>query len=209
MSYYELNIFFSVQLLLLLTSIYLLLVKIQSNVNDDNLVYNKNHSTKDIFVTYIFLIASIANTIVVYLYQFICHDYWYNKIKDTFLVYKELQYIGLKKYSSPLQLKLLPFFVINFVSILFLNELDIFQKRVEKEDKFLKSNFSMNNNISNDNKSKQALNDKDLDYTEKFEKCKDEINNIKRNCLVRIKQEQNRQKMVKQLDIIRKLFNSI
>ena len=179
LSYYELNIFFAVQLLLLLISIYCLLVKIQSNVNDNNLIYNRKNSTKDIFVTYIFLIASIANTIVVYLYQFICHDYWYNKIKDTFLVNKELQYIGLKKYSGYLQLKLLPFFVINFASILFLNELDNFQKRVEKEDKFLKSNFSMNNNISNDNKSKQNLNDKDLDYIEKFEKCKDEINNIK------------------------------
>ena len=179
LSYYELNILFSIQLLLFLTSIYLLLVKIQSNVNDNNLIYNRNLSTKDIFVTYIFLIYSVVNTIVVYLYQFVRHEYISKKIDEKFLESKELEYIGLKKYTGYLQLKLLPFFVMNFVSILFLNELDNFQKRVEKEDKFLKSNFSINNNISNDNKSKQVLNDNDLDYTEKFEKCRDEINNIK------------------------------
>ena len=179
LSYYELNIFFSVQLLLFLISIYLLLVKIQSHVNDNNLVYNRNLNTKDIFVTYIFLIVSFVNTIVVYLYQFICHDYWYNKINFAHSVIEELEYIGLKKYSEPLYLKLLPFFVINFVSILFLNELDNFQKRVEKEDKFLKTHLSVSHNISNDNRSKQTLNDTNLDYIEKFEKCKDEINNIK------------------------------
>ena len=180
--YYELNILFSIQLLLFLTSIYFLLRKIQKSINSEDYIGLKeiNRRNRDICVTYIFLIFSVVNTIVVYLYQFICHDYWYNKIKDSILLNKELSYIGLKKYSGNLYIKLLPFFVLNFISILFLNELDNYQKRVEKENHYFRTTFSIyKKNIKNDNISKEEDKNKDLDYTEKFEKCKDEISNIK------------------------------
>ena len=175
--YFELNILFSIQLLLFLFSIYFLLQNIQTNINSTK----KSHSFhKDIAVTYIFLIFSVANTFIVYLYQFICHDYLFNKIKDTFLLSPKLSYIGLKKYSGNLYYKLLPFFVINFISILFLKEFDSFQKRIEKESAFFKNNYEINNNINKeeDNKEKQDEN-KNVDYNEQFENCKNDIVNIK------------------------------
>ena len=173
--HFELNILFSIQLLLFLISIYLLLRKIQENININNNSLNKKvQNIKDIIITYIFLIFSVINTIIVYLYQFICHDYWYNKIKDTFLLNENLSYIGLKKYSGDLYIKLLPFFVINFISTLFLNELDSFQKRLEREAKSLKDS-SNNNNIRN---SIKEIEKENLDYIELYEKCKKDIFNI-------------------------------
>ena len=174
--FFELNIFFSIQLLLFLISIYLLLIKIQSNINiKHKLTQRKNIQGKNyIFVSYVFLIYSVYNTVIVYLYQFICHDYWFDKIKNTFLNSKELPYIGLKKYSGDIYIKLLPFFVINFISTLFLSELDNFQKRMEKENIFF-------NNINEEKKIEKKEIDKDekeLDYAELYENCQKEIRNI-------------------------------
>ena len=178
--YFELNIFFSIQLLLFLISIYLLLYNIQTNINDNNSNYKKHSFHKDILVTYVFLFFSVGNTFIVYLYQFICHDYLSHKIEGTFLVYKQLSYIGLKKYSGNLYIKLLPFFIINFISTLFLNELDNFQKRIEKESKFYRNNYVINNNINNEeNKEKEKEDNENLDYTEQYKNCKNNIVNIK------------------------------
>ena len=176
--YFELNILFSIQLLLFLISIYLLLQKIQTNIKDNNTSVNRNKSNyKDIATTYIFLIFSVANTFIVYLYQFIRHDFFYNRIKDTFLVGEKLSYIGLKKYSDKLYIKLLPFFVINFISILFLNELDNFQKRIEQESIFFNNIGS--NNENDKQKTDLFIVNNNEDYTELYENCKNEIINIK------------------------------
>jgi hypothetical protein len=182
--YFELNILFSIQLLLFLISIYLLLQKIQTNIKDNNIPVNKNKSNyKDIAITYVFLIFSVFNTFVVYLYQFIRLDFFYNKIKITPTQNKKLSYFGLKKYSDKLlYINLLPFFVINFISILFLNELDSFQKRLEKESLFFNKTIKSNKDINNENdvkKSDEIVVKEDEDYTELYEKCKNEIVNIK------------------------------
>ena len=134
----------------------------------------------DIAVSYIFLIFSVANTIVVYLYQFICHDFWYNKIKNTFLVEKELSYIGLKKYSGDLYLKLLPFFVINFISTLFLNELDNYRKRIQKQRKFFRNSYQIDDLNKKNHKEKNEIinSNKKEDFIELSEKCKKEIFNL-------------------------------
>ena len=178
--YFELNIFFSIQLLLFLISIFFLLRKIQASINSKHNFTNERFQGKsDIFFSYLFLFFSVGNTIIVYLYQFICHDYWYKKIQNTFLLNKELEYIGLKKYTGDLYIKLLPYFVINFICTLFLIELDNYQKIIEKEDgQFFKNNYEINSLNKKKEKKGIANNNKNLDYTELFENCKREITNI-------------------------------
>ena len=179
--YFELSILFSIQLLLFLISIYLLLTKIQTSVNNNQNSSSKNiQGKKDIAVSYIFLIFSAANTIVVYLYQFICHDFWYNKIKNTFLVEKELSYIGLKKYSGDLYLKLLPFFVINFISTLFLNELDNYRKRIKNQRKFFRNSYQIDDLNKKNHKEKNEIinSNRKQDFIELSEKCNKEIFNL-------------------------------
>ena len=179
--HFELNILFSIQLLLFLITIYLLLTKIQTSINNDQKFSNKKIDIKyDIIVSYIFLIFSVSNTIVVYLYQFICHDFWFNKINGTFLVNEKLSYIGLKKYNDDLYLKLLPFFVVNFVSTLFLNELDNYQKKIQKNNVFYRKSYVDNLNKKEKKENFEIMNsNKKLNYTELYEKNKNEIFNIK------------------------------
>ena len=138
--YFELNIFFAIKLSLFLLVVYLFLRIIQKTINS-GLNGSKTKIDNGCYMTilWIFLIFCVINTVLVYIYQFLTHDYLYSLIKNTFLVNNKMKNIGFRKYSGSIYIKLFPHFAVNFLSMIFLSEMDNFLKIKQKENKLLRN----------------------------------------------------------------------
>ena len=175
--FFELNLIFGIKLGLFLISIFFLMLYIQDPKN-------KKISLKS---SRIVLIYSGIDTLVVYLYQLLCHPFIPLKgsieNSNNYFV-KNLPIIGLTKYDEKeLYLKLLPHFFTNFLSLLYFWEMKRTIKDNEKElskmyTKKLKTmkeqeeNINENNEKSNEEKDE---NNQNQSPAEKYEKNRDEM----------------------------------
>ena len=156
-SYFEISILFEIKLIIFFVIVFQFLISIQKS--------KKQHIS--LILNWIFLIYCSLNTILVYGYQIICLEYFDIKESKKFLR-QNLPNIGFSEYPDDLlYLKLLPHFMCNFISILYIWEI----KRI-----LLKSNNIDKNNIENkidiENKL-EIIDDKEKSIKEKENKSED------------------------------------
>ena len=109
-SYFEINLFFGIKLIIFLISCYKFINTIQSS---QNIEYNFL-----ILLNRILLFLCCFNTLLVYLYQFLCKDFL--QIKDK-IKSKNLQNFGFTIYEEDnLYYNFLPHFMTIFISVLYL-----------------------------------------------------------------------------------------
>ena len=117
-SYFEINLFFGIKLIIFLISCYQFIYLIQSISRD-------SHLKGIIIFNRILLILCCLNTLLVYLYQFLCKDFL--QIKDKILYNKTSYFIknlpifGFSIYEEKnLYYNFLPHFMTTFISVLYL-----------------------------------------------------------------------------------------
>ena len=178
--YFEVNLIFGIKLGCFLLSLYFLMLYIQDPKNSKLTLKSSR------FV----LIYSAINTLLVYIYQLLCHPL--TRLKnvidnsDHFLI-KNFPNIGFTKYSeseNELYIKLLPHFFTNFLSLLFVFEMKrtikvnkkMLSKLLTKKQKTIKKseNEIANNEIVN-NENEQENKDKKESPAEKYEKNRNEM----------------------------------
>ena len=178
--YFEVNLIFGIKLGCFLLSLYFLMLYIQDPKNSKLTLKSSR------FV----LIYSAINTLVVYIYQLLCHPL--TRLKDVidqsdhFLI-KNFPNIGFTKYDeseNQLYIKLLPHFFTNFLSLLFVFEM----KRTIKVNKKMlsklytkklntikKSEEEIANNETDNNENEQENKVKKESPAEKYEKNRNEM----------------------------------
>ena len=117
-SYFEINLFFGIKLMIFLISCYQFIYLIQSISKD-------SHLKGIIIFNRILLILCCLNTLLVYLYQFLCKDYLQIKYKilnnKTSYFIKNLPIFGFSIYDEKnLYYNFLPHFMTTFISVLYL-----------------------------------------------------------------------------------------
>ena len=179
--YYEINLLFLAEFCIFFLSVYLISLFIQDDKN----------KTKVNKVAIIVLIYSGIYTLSVYFYQIICHEVINlgNKINiaNNFVI-SNLPNIGFTKYDENiLYTKLFPFFFNNFISILYLSEIERLLK-FKKKSEINGLNSKNNDNFEQDVGVEEVLKEEEsLSAAEKYHKNVGKMTNLElKNFLMNI-----------------------
>ena len=115
-TYFEISVLFEIKLILFFIIVFQFLISVQ----------NPENNYISLILNWIFLIYCSFNSFLVYGYQVIYLDYFNEKSdseSQNFFV-KNLPSIGFSFYKEKLHYKFLPHFICNFVSVLFLWEME-------------------------------------------------------------------------------------
>ena len=166
-TYYEISVLFEIKLILFFIIVFQFLISIQ----------NPEKKYISLILNWIFLIYCSLNSFLVYGYQVICLDYS-DEVSDSesknFFA-KNLPSIGFSLYKQKLHYKFLPHFICNFVSVLFLWEM---QRILLNSNNIEPFNEFNNELIIEDNNADKEEKKEELGATEMYEKNKNKMTKL-------------------------------